>query len=332
MQHPQERLPQLHYLRTFEVLARHLNFTLAGEEIGISQAAVSQQVKALEAQLGVTLVIRGRKACDLTPAGRKLAGSVATGFEGIRQSVREIRMEHEHSLRLSVLPSFAAAWLTERLSKFQAMANNPPVRILADTDQNLDRSGCDVGIWAGVGQWPGLSAELIFPMAFTPMCSPEFLHKYGPIVDIDTLLSAPLIASRDPWWRLWLIAAGHPDREVPNGPDITLDAQNLEATAAIRGQGVALLTPAVFHREIAEGRLVRLSSVFAQDGRGYWIVYPPERANGAKIRKFREWLSSEAKASERSAQRLESRLRHGEHLDGVKNAMNRAYKTGDGRE
>lgn len=308
MEYRHEKLPQLHYLRTYEILARHLNFTIAGEEIGISQAAVSQQIKALEAQLGVTLVIRGRRTCDLTPAGRQLADAISTSFDGIRRALGEVRVEHVQTLRLSVLPSFAAAWLTERLADFQAKANNPPVRIFPHTEQNLHRSGCDVGIWAGAGDWQGLEAELIFPMRFTPMCSPDFLRENGPIRDIEALLSKPLIAARDPWWRLWLDAAGYPEMEVPAGPDITLDAQNLEATAAIRGKGIALLTPTIFHREILEGRLVRLSSVVALDGRGYWMVFPPERAKSPKIRNFREWLRSEIKTSEKAALQLEKRL------------------------
>jgi LysR family glycine cleavage system transcriptional activator len=130
-------------------------------------------------------------------------------------------------------------------------------------------------------------------MKFAPMCSPAFLEKHGPFDSPAAMLSAPLVDRHSPWWRMWLDAAGE-TAAVPDGSTLQLGAQNLEHIAAAQGDGIALLTPALFKDELESGRLIQLSEIVAQDGRGHWFVYPETRSRTAKIKLFRDWILAQA--------------------------------------
>ncbi|MNE46157.1 DNA-binding transcriptional activator GcvA [compost metagenome] len=107
------------------------------------------------------------------------------------------------------------------------------------------------------------------------------------------MLSAPLVDRHSSWWRLWLDAAGE-TAAIPEGSTLQLGAQNLEHIAAAQGYGIALLTPALFKAELESGQLIQLSEIVAQDGRGYWLVYPKTRGRTAKVRLFRHWILAQA--------------------------------------
>lgn len=292
-----KRLPHLTSIRAFEAAARHLNFTRAAEELGVTQAAVSQQVRALETTTGQQLFARTSGRLALTPAGETLAENVSEAFDILRTAFKEFRTRDESSLSISVLPSLAATWLTPRLKHYQSAHPSIALKVQASHMQPLDVHGNDIGIWTGLGTWPNLRSHELFPINFTPMCSPEFLASHGPLLSPPDLLSVPLIARYDPWWRLWFSAAGFPDIPIPDGSDISFGAQNLEHVAAVNGEGVALLTPYLFREDLSRGRLVMLSDVIANDGRSYWLVYPEARRRSSKITSFRNWLLAEAHAS-----------------------------------
>lgn len=290
-----KRLPNLTSLRAFEAAARHESFTKAANELGMTQAAVSQQVKALEIEIGCQLFTRRPQIVTLTPAGRQVSEQITHAFGIMCDAFDGLARVDEAVLAVAALPSFAAAWLVPRLGQFQFDHPNIAVRLKGIRgDVDLIEKGFDVGIRPGRGEWPGLKSHELFTMKFAPMCSPSFLEKHGPFATPAAMLSAPLVDRHSPWWRLWLDAAGE-TASVPEGSTLQLGAQNLEHIAAAQGYGIALLTPALFKEELASGRLVQLFDTVAHDGRGYWFVYPEARGRTTKVKMFRDWILAQAR-------------------------------------
>jgi len=288
------RLPPLSAIRVFEAAARHLNFTAAAAELGMTQAAVSYQVKLLEEKLGVALFRRDGRGVQLTPAGERAAPQVARGFDALDAAFARLRSENESMMTVSTTQTFANTWLAWKLGGFQMNNPNMAVRLIAtDTITDFAKDEVDVAIRAGRGPWPGLERHLLFQVYFTPMCSPDFLARHGGKIEPKDLLNLPMISPHDPWWPHWLREAGVEVNEDEIRPGVRLDVQAHEGHAAMAGQGVAMLTPFLWRNDMAEGRLVRLSDQLSTRGFGYWLVYPEERRAVPKIKRFREWLLQE---------------------------------------
>ncbi|QNA83444.1 LysR family transcriptional regulator [Sphingomonas sp. So64.6b] len=288
------RIPPLAAVRVFEAAARHENFTAAAAELGMTQAAVSYQIKLLEERLGVPLFRREKKRVLLTDAGRRVSPQVVRAFDALDSAFGSLRAEDEALLTVSTTNTFANTWLAWRLGGFQMAHSDMAVRLLtSDVLDDFVSGDVDVAIRTGQGEWPDVARELLLPIDFTPMCSPDFLAQHGGKILPADLTSLPQISPQDTWWSLWLREAGI---DVPQGPPrlgVRLDSQAHEGHAAMAGQGVAMLTPFFWRNDIAEGRLVRLSDQASTRGYAYWLVYPEHRRNAPKIRRFRDWLVSE---------------------------------------
>lgn len=295
------RLPPLAAVRVFEAAARHRSFTAAAGELGMTQAAVSYQVKLLEERLGVPLFRREKQRALLTDPGRRLASRLSAAFDGMDAAFAELRQEDEAVLTVATSTTFANAWLAWRLGAFQMGHASMAVRMVTgDALTDFAAEAVDCAIRTGRGSWPGLVEETLLPIDFTPMASPQFVARHGGAIAAADLLDLPLISPDDEWWPLWLRAAGV---DVPVGrvrPGVRLDSQASEGHAAIAGQGVAMLTPFFWRYDLAQGRLTRLSEVLAADGRSYWLVYPEHRRHVPKLRRFRDWLLAEV-AKDRGA-------------------------------
>ena len=287
-------LPPLAAVRVFEAAARHENFTAAAAELGMTQAAVSYQVKLLEERLGVPLFRREKRRVVLTDAGRRAAAPVSRAFDAIDGAFADLRAEDEGLLTVSTSNTFANTWLAWRLGGFQLANPATAVRLLtSDTLADFASDEIDCAIRAGRGPWEGTAQDLLVPIDFTPMCSPGFLARHGGAITLETLQSLPWISPQDPWWPHWLREAGV---NVPPGPPrvgVRLDSQAHEGHAAMAGQGVAMLTPFFWRNDLAEGRLVRPFEQVSTRGYAYWLVYPDHRRNVPKIKRFREWLHAE---------------------------------------
>jgi LysR family glycine cleavage system transcriptional activator len=157
------------------------------------------------------------------------------------------------------------------------------------------REEFDLGIRGGQGRWPGLKAHLLIPIEFTPLCSPEFIARSGPLAAPADLLRLPLLDWRDDWWRQWFALAGIPNPQPSLPSAIEVDSQVMLGRAAMAGQGVAILTPAYFTAELAAGRLVQPFDLVARSDSSCWLVYPQERQNSPKIRAFRDWILQEVR-------------------------------------
>lgn len=289
------RLPPLTALRAFEAAARHGSFTRAAGELGMTQAAVSYQIKILEERLGGPLFLRRPREVLLTEAGRRLAPPLTGAFEMMAAAFAEAAGNNDNMLSISTVPTFATNWLAPRLGSFQLA--NPDLAVRLETANKyvvFGRDEFDVAIRVGDGDWPGLVKHRLMPVTFTPMLSPDLAERAGGIKAPADLLEQTVIGADDRWWPQWLAAAGLPANSLDKRSKSDLGTQGNEARAAIAGQGVALLTPAFFSMELESGRLLQPFDIVCTDGDSIWLVYPFARRNVPKIVAFRNWLMSEA--------------------------------------
>ncbi len=301
------RMPPLAAIRAFEAAARLESFTAAANELGLTQAAVSYQVKALEERLGAALFVRERGRVRLTLLGSRLLPSLSQAFDSIEAAFASHRAEDDSLLSVTTTLTFANTWLAWRLGEFQMAHPDLAVRLSASNAIVDLRSGdADVAIRAGIGDWEGVEKHLLMPVEFTPMTSPSYLRtvetRLGRPLRPADLLDLPMITPDDEWWDVWLKDAGVEPRERPRGRGgLRLDSQAAEGQAAMGGQGFVLLTPAFWQGDIAVGRLVQPFAQTSTRGFAYWLVYPPERRKVPKVKRFREWLLAEMAAGERPA-------------------------------
>ena len=293
MPKPPTKLPPMSAVRVFEAAARHQSFTRAAEELGMTQAAVSYQIKMLEDRIGAPLFIRLPRQVTLTAKGRHLAPAVTEAFEALRNAFAGIEATVQSVLSISTLTTFASNWLVPRLGRFQQLHPDIAVQInVSGQIVDFGQSDFDLAIRSGNGDWPGLEAHLLFPNLFTPVCSPDLIRDVT-LKDPSDILRFPIISPNDPWWQDWFIAAGVQDFDPSKRPDNYLGAQQFEGMAAMAGQGFALINPYFFPGDLAAGRLVQPFDLLATSERGYWLVYPKARRRSAKIEAFRDWVLRE---------------------------------------
>ena len=268
-----------------------MNFTAAANELGMTQAAVSYQVKLLEEKLGIALFRRDGRGVQLTPAGERIQPQLERAFDALDGAFARLRAESDSTMTVSTTQTFANTWLAWKLGGFQMENPGMAVRLVAlDTITDFAKDEVDVAIRAGRGPWSGLERHLLFQVYFTPMCSPDFLERHGGRIAPEDIVKLPMISPNDVWWPHWLREAGVEMDENEVRPGVRLDVQAHEGHAAMAGQGIAMLTPFLWRNDLAEGRLVRLSDQLSTRGYGYWLVYPEERRGVPKIKRFREWL------------------------------------------
>ncbi|MFA4951676.1 LysR substrate-binding domain-containing protein [Brevundimonas sp.] len=280
-------------IRVFEAAARLRSFTRAAEELGMTQAAVSWQIKALETKLGQSLFRRLHREVAPTEGGERLSRAATEAMILLRRAVTDLTEADEGILSITTLATLATQWLAPRLGAFQLA--NPGLAVRLDTAPHLvdlTREGFDVALRTGSGDWPGLESVRLLPATFTPVCSPAMAHRLDLKAPAD-LLAAPRIGL-DSEWAAWFVAAGV---EAPTRAALTLtaDHQALEVAAAMGGQGVALASPILFRREIAAGLLVRPFAQTVPLTAGYWLCWPTDRRRSRKIVRFRDWLVAEAR-------------------------------------
>ncbi len=277
----------------FEAAARLENFSRAAEELGMTQAAVSYQVRQLEDRVGRPLFLRERGGVRLSEAGRRLAPAVSSALEDIAAAFADLSADDSGILAISTIPSFGGTWLSARIGRFQVAMPDLALR-LATTGRLTDfaRDGIDVTIRSGQGPWPGLSAEFLMRYHVTPLCSPGFVEAHG-IREPADLLRVQRLAPDDPWWAGWFALAGVPAPPTPPRPGIALDSQMEEARLAGAGFGAALMTPIFWRDEIAAGTLVQPFPQVYLPPVSLWLVRPEGRHGVRKIERFREWLLAE---------------------------------------
>lgn len=286
--------PPLASLRVFDAVARHRSFTAAAGELGMTQAAVSWQIKALEGRLGAALFLRKPKGVELTELGARLAPATAEAFAILRDGWQALDRAAGERLAISTLATFAGNWLAQRLGRFQL--ENPDITVRLDvTDQLVDfaRDDFDVAIRYGAGDWPAVESVPLFDADFAPVLAPALAAVLREPAD---LLTVPRVDSDDPLWTLWFETAGVSCPALAKRPRLVFGTQIHEARAAASGAGAAMVTPRFFRQELAAGILVQPFPMVARNGKGYWLVYPHSRRHRPAIRQLRRFLRDEIAA------------------------------------
>ncbi len=290
------RLPPLNALRAFESAARNLSFTKAAEELNVTQAAISHQVKGLEDWFGIPLFRRMNRALLLTDAGQMLLPSVSEGFDRLAAGVMSLdRWGEEGVLEVTTLDSFASIWLVPRLGKFRALHPDIDVRVtISDHVMDLGLRGIDVGIRYGKGSWPNVEVTPFMDEELFPVCSPGFLTQHR-LSDPADLCNVTLLHDDMPVdWEDWLAAAGYPDVPSVRGPGFT--HSNLVLISATAGEGVALGRSVLVAEDLKAGRLVKPFDFSLPAGDSYYIITPKGVPDPPKVTAFKAWLIDEAQS------------------------------------
>jgi LysR family transcriptional regulator, glycine cleavage system transcriptional activator len=299
------RLPSLNALKAFEAAARHESFTHAAAELFVTQGAVSQQVKALESELGVRLFRRDRQRLVITDAGRSYLEVVRDAFDRLGTGTeRLLQRQKSGVLTITTSPDFAAKWLVHRLGRFSEAHPEIDLRVSASI-QHVDfaREDFDLAIRHGEGHWPGLHVTRLCSEELFPVCSPKLLSGRGALRSPRDIRHHRLLYTNSTTgWTKWLAAVGVDGTDFNRGT--LFNQSSMAIDAAADGQGIALARTALVARDLISGRLVRPFREALEAPFAYWIVCPKAAADLPKIALFREWLLQEAKEDARGVAEL----------------------------
>lgn len=294
----------LNALRAFEAAARCLSFQAAAAQLFVTPAAVSHQVKRLEAWLGVPLFRRGHRAVALTREGEALATSLHALFGQLDLALDRAMDAGNADLRVSTVESFAAKWLAPRLHRFHR--DHPGVRLRIETGDGHavpGRDGVDVAIRYGRGGYRGVRSERLLPAPVFPVCAPGVAGDPSrPMARPSDLRHHVLVHDGSaegragvPDWRAWLDAAGATRVRAAAGP--VLGGMHLAQEAAIAGLGVALGIEPLVADDLQRGRLSRPFGLALDNAYAFWLVRPPGEDAPPAVDAFCNWLRHESEAS-----------------------------------
>ncbi|MGH8729604.1 MAG: transcriptional regulator GcvA [Burkholderiales bacterium] len=305
------RLPPLNSLRAFEAAARNMSFKKAAQELNVTPAAISHQIKALEDHLEVSLFRRVTRGLELTEAGAKCLPKLREGFDSLAEAVESIRVRKEAKiLKVNVPPSLAAKWLAPKLYRFMNAHPEMDVRIAASMSlidgQDAPNDGeeeSDIEIRFGLGNYPGFRVDKLFPICLVPLCSPKLLEGEHPLrapedlrhhvlLHDDTLALAP----QHPGWEMWLEAAGVSGVDPTRGSHFS--HASLALAAAVDGLGVAVNLSVLAAEHIAAGHLLVPFEPGIPLTSAYYLLTPETKESDPKLAAFRQWLLNEAQAHE----------------------------------
>ncbi len=307
-----ERLPPLNALKAFEAAARHASVRRAASELNVSPAAISHQIKNLEAYLGVPLFQRPSRGLRLTAAGQAALPLLRDGFGRLAAAVQQLRAEdRRRALRVWAPPSFAAKWLVPRLSRYTALNSDIDIRLsatpaligggagAADANGGFQPEDADVSIRFGDGEFPGWRVEKLLAVSALPLCSPRLLDGRRGLrrpedLRHHTLLHDDTDYAGRPEWRHWLAAAGVDGIDAARGPRFNHAALALEAAA--EGQGVALSLEPLARGDLAAGRLAAPLERRLALRPAYYLARPEAAVEEPAASAFRAWLLAEARA------------------------------------
>lgn len=302
-------LPGTRALRTFEAAARHLNFTRAADEVGLTPAAVSYQIKEIEDQLGVVLFTRTSRSIQLTPAGAVMFEATADALESLHRAAgraRKLTRSAMH-LRVSLSARFATNWLLPRLPKFRAA--NPGLELSFDiTDElrDFEADDIDIAIRFGTGSYEGARADRLFDTLIVPVCSPRLIETGPPLNEPRDLLRHNLTLCFVDWktdtmtwpdWRMWMAAAGVDSNDIDDSRLVGFTDSSFVVQAVLESGAVGLADLDMIAGDLAQGRLVRLFDIGVRMAQpyAYYLVCPQGSSEDERVVAFRGWLLGEMK-------------------------------------
>ncbi|MGB0681115.1 MAG: transcriptional regulator GcvA [Magnetovibrionaceae bacterium] len=294
------QVPPLNGLRAFEAAARHLSFTKAAEELNVTQAAVSHQIKALEERLSYPLFRRLNRALLLSDAGQVLYPAVRDALDGIAAALdRAASAGGAGPLTVSLIPSLAAKWMMARLGHFMDAHEDMDVRLLAsEALVDFTREDVDLGIRAGRGSWPGLTEWKITDEMIVPVCSPKLLEGEDGLKTPADLARFTLLhdemkpVAQETYWGPWLRKAGVDDI-VDAGKGPRFSHTYMAVQEATNGRGVAMGQLMIVADDLIAGHLVAPFGPVMTLDFGYYVVAPDYGADREKVCLFRDWVTAQ---------------------------------------
>lgn len=284
--------PSMPLLVAFEAAAKHESYTLAAQELFLTQSAISKQIQHLERHLGVKLFQRVGRQVELTPAGRKYYGEIKDALASIRRaSLQAITSDtRDHTLHLATLPTFGSKWLLPSLHDFYAHNAHITLHIHSRigpvdfSDQEIDAA-----ITVGSGNWPNLIAHPIQNEQLIAIVSPDKAQPHELSTEWVAQQSLLTIASNPKAWHNWFLYNGLDPQTMRPGPSFELTSHLTQAVHA--GLGVGLVPHILVKDEIARGELLAIGTP-RQSQRSYYLVYPPQHATLPALVAFKEWVLS----------------------------------------
>jgi LysR family glycine cleavage system transcriptional activator len=303
MNHVRQRPLGVGPLRAFEAVARLASFRAAGDELHLTQPAISRQIKSLEDEIGATLFLRGTRHVELTSAGAALLRAVAPWLDRLDASVRQIRSQTARQrITVTTFASFASLWLIPRLRDFQRLHPSIDIRVSAtDTMAEPDDPEIDFAIRYDLADRIPAGSPPMFDEVLTPATSPALRDSLGRRWKAADLATQTLLEEDDHRasaeflsWRHWLRLHAPPGLEPRGWMYLNYTYQQIQA--ALAGQGVALARVPLVHESLARGELVE---PFGDAGRvvspyGYWLVRWPLRGNTPQLQAFEDWVLAQA--------------------------------------
>lgn len=285
------RLPPLNSLKGFEAAGRLLSFTRAAQELNVTQAAVSHQIKLIEGYLDVTLFVRTPRKLVLTEQGRALLPDIIEAFDKLSNAIGAVRQEPSSKMiSVRLAPSFAAKWLSPRLKYF--WLQHPEIDLClyhANPAVEFDREEIDIAVTYGKGDWPGVVADPILSLDFYPVCTPAFMTNDRPLSIIDNLRYYSLLHDANyECWSDWLKLAKIEGINANKGTII--DDTNVLIQAAVDGQGVALGSTTFVQDLLDSGKLVKPFDITLVNEFAYYVVCPEAHLKNSSVQAFKNWL------------------------------------------
>jgi len=293
---PRRLVPSTHVLRAFEAAARHQSFTVAAEELSLTQSAISRLIRALEESLGAELFVRERQTVRLTMAAEAYAQEIRCALQRISRATLGIRANPGGGgLNIAILPMFGMRWLAPRLPRF--LTANPDVMVnlttrLSPFDFQVDT--VDAAIHFGAAQWPGAGLDLLMGETVVPACSPALLKQIQ-VRKPGDLRQLPLLhlVSRPDAWERWFQAMQVPSGEMHG---MLVDQFAVAEQAALAGLGVGLFPRFLIESDLASGHLVVPIDKPLENAERYYLAWPLEHEGYPPLEAFRAWICREARA------------------------------------
>ncbi|MCV6605275.1 MAG: LysR substrate-binding domain-containing protein, partial [Porticoccaceae bacterium] len=281
------RIPSLISLECFEAAARHLSFTKAGDELCLTQSAVSRQIKNLEGFLEVQLFVRSKQGVALSPEGTSYAAALSPLLDKLEAIGKDAASGRIRPLLLAAEPALVSRWLLPRMGQG---GEQPPVEFELDTDMGRIYGASrdyDLAILFGNGHWPGLKCQLLMAETLLAVCTPSVLARWGstPLASREETARMPLLQQTGELSssRLWLRQAGLSEQQIDRLPGPRLEYFQLLLEAALQGLGVAIMPYYFVRDELADGRLVRACAMDLQCDQAYYLAVPEEKAERQSI-------------------------------------------------
>lgn len=295
----------LNALRAFEAAGRRLSFVAAAEELHVTPAAISHQIRTLEEFVGTPLFVRRHRAVEMTDAGQHMLTPLTQSFRSMEDTTMQLRGAHRCGpLRVRVAACIASKWLLPKLNSFYRSFPGAELEVTVSSQiYEFRYNEMDALIRLRKGDFTGMNVEPFLTEYVTAVCTPEFLNAHSPVGSAADLLRLPLIHDDNlkviptfPDWHRWLEAAGVPVKGELTGH--RFDSSSMVLDATLEGRGVSLARSALVARDLDAGRLIRLTDFVYPVTHDYYIVYPNSTPKLKQIQQFHGWLTSEAKQTE----------------------------------